>query len=107
MKINEYLKKHYKFNDKLGMSSIAPKIICVDGFTVSVQASEYHYCSPRENNAFPYFEVEIGFPSAKEETLMPFIDEAENNPTDSVYAYVPVEIVDEIISRHGGIKENN
>ena len=39
------------------------KVVCADGFTMSVQASEFSYCSPRENSALKYNEVEVGFPS--------------------------------------------
>ena len=35
-----------------------PRVICADGFNMSVQAHDF-YCSPRENNAEKYKEVEI------------------------------------------------
>ena len=37
-------------------------IICADGFTMSVQASEYHYSTPRRTDAESYTEVEVGYP---------------------------------------------
>ncbi len=40
-------------------------VVCADGFSMSVQASETTYCNPRDNMG-PYIEAEIGFPSAKE-----------------------------------------
>lgn len=33
--------------------------ILADGSTISIQASKYHYCIPRENNVEYYTEVEI------------------------------------------------
>jgi hypothetical protein len=78
-----------------------PKIICADGFRMSVQATHTHYCSPREDECSYYSEVEVGFPSAKEETLMPYC-ENPNTPTDTVYGYVPVEIINAIVDAHGG-----
>lgn len=45
------------------------KIICNDGFNMSVQGSQFHYCSPRKNQNW-YNSMEVGFPSEKEE-LMP------------------------------------
>jgi len=34
---------------------------------------------------------------------MPFAEQ-EEHPTDTVYGYVPVSIVDEVIAKHGGFK---
>ena len=42
------------------------KVICKDGFTMSVQAGETQYCHPRETGAPRYTEVEIGFPNEPE-----------------------------------------
>ena len=97
--------------------SIRPRIICADGFSLSVQASEGHYCSPRTtygnldfvNGWVPYNAVEIGFPSAHEDTLQPYIDgdtDPDGNPvlqTNTVFAYVPYVIVSDIVDAHGGI----
>ena len=35
---------------------------------------------------------------------MPYAEDRER-PTDTVYGYVPVEIVERVIEKHGGIKE--
>lgn len=81
-----------------------PRITCADGFTMSVQAHAGAYSSPRDDLAELYTAVEVGFPSAREEKLMPYIDgDAETDPTNTVYGYVPVHIVEEIIADHGGI----
>jgi glycine cleavage system protein P-like pyridoxal-binding family len=78
------------------------KIICKDGFSMSVQASKYNYCSPREDDAKRYHAVEVGFPNAKESLL---IEYAENitKPELTVYAYVPAVVVSLVIAKHGGI----
>lgn len=82
-----------------------PKIVCNDGFTMSVQGSSGHYCEPRSVEK-DYYRMEIGFPSQREESLMPFIDgDDKTDPTDTVYGYVPCDIIDEIILKHGGINE--
>ena len=82
-------------------SMIRPNIICVDGFRMSVQASESHYCTPRKTAAI-YTHVEVGYPSMAEELLLPYAEIPED-PTGTVYGWVPVEVVDSIIEKHGGI----
>ena len=78
------------------------KIICADGFEMSVQASKTHYCLPRESGAQRYEAVEVGFPTPAEELLMPYCDEPDK-PTETVYGYVPVATVSIILAKHGGI----
>jgi len=78
-----------------------PKIVCNDGFTMSVQGSTTHYCQPRDTVSH-YLTMEIGFPSVKEELIMPFVED-ETRPTDTVYARVPCEIIDDVLKKHGGI----
>ena len=103
MNISEFIKKHQSITANQNMPfRPLPHIVCNDGLTFSVQASQYHYCTPREDNC-EYSEVEIGFPSQKIEQLMRFAEDADN-PTGTVYGWVPIEVVDEIISEHGGIK---
>ena len=43
---------------------------CADGFTMSVQANEGAYCTPRLDEAGSYTEVEVGFPSHTESLLL-------------------------------------
>lgn len=80
----------------------AKSIRCADGFTVSLQASNFHYCSPREIDCHEYYEIEIGFPSEAEELWMEYA-ENKDEPTGTVYGYVPVELVLEVLNRHGGV----
>jgi len=83
------------------------RIICKDGFTMSVQAGRGMYCDPRVTafftNSFIYSELEIGFPSRKEELLMEYAED-RNKPKDTVYPYVPVGVIDKVIEKHKGIK---
>lgn len=78
-----------------------PHIVCEDGFTMSMQCGPYHYSTPRAR-AEEYSHVEIGFPSCEEELLMPYVEDPDN-PTGTVYAYVPVENVIAVIKKHGGL----
>lgn len=77
-----------------------------DGTTLSIQAGRTHYCSPRENAQIAdydfYYEFEIGFPSAEIAEIMPFADSLEG-PTESVYGYVPKEIINQLIAARGGV----
>ena len=105
MDINEYLEKHRKviaITDHIAMVELRPEIECADGLTFSVQASHTHYCQPRNDNG-PYTAVEVGYPSKPVKELMPYAEDTEN-PTSTVYGYVPVEIVEQVIESHGGIK---
>lgn len=97
-----------------------PKIKCVDGFILSVQASDRHYCTPRPasegwipiGNDRPradyaaFTAVEVGFPSARPEPWAEWEQycESPDDPTETVYAFVPVELVARTIEMHGGEK---
>ena len=114
MKINEFIKKNLKvkvLNDDPLMkhimtSSRLPKIICSDGFSMSVQVGYSLYSTPKKI-AKRYSAVEIGFPSEYEplieEYAETFHQEDETDYTDIVYPYVPVAIVDKVLKKHGGI----
>lgn len=80
------------------------KITCADGFSMSVQAHNGAYCSPRINNAESYEEVEVGFPSSVEPLLMDWCEDKED-PTGTVYGYVPTQVVTNVIAKHGGVVE--
>lgn len=84
-----------------GRAKVMPPIVCKDGFTVSVQASSSHYCAPRDNFG-PWRSVELGYPS--EPLPESFLEAAEDpsKPLETVYGYVPVEMVRELIASHGG-----
>ena len=77
------------------------RVCCADGFEMSVQANVSAYCSPRENSG-KYELVEVGFPSAVEPMLMPYVED-RTTPTRTVYGYVPVEVVTNVLAKHGGI----
>ncbi len=95
--IKDYFTKTYNPNDSYPMRNI---VICKDGFTMSVQGSRTHYCSPRENTDY-YFAYEIGFPSQEESTILEYAEDS-SQPTNTVYGWVPFEKIDAIIENHGG-----
>ena len=72
---------------------------------MSVQASKRNYSEPR-NDTGPYTSVEIGFPSKKEPLLLEFAEDPDN-PTGTVYGWVPSEIVWDVILKHGGVSSGD
>ncbi len=83
------------------MKNSHPRIYCKSGLSLSVQASAFTYCSPR-NDLGPYTAVEVGFPSTTVDALLPYAEDRDT-PTETVYGYVPVEIVEKVIADNGGI----
>ena len=78
-----------------------PVIICNDGFLMSVQGSKGHYSQPRSVSDI-FEEMEIGFLSQDEPLIFEYA-ETENDWTNTVYPYVPVEIIQQVIDKHNGI----
>ena len=78
------------------------KVVCADGFSMSVQAHAAAYCIPRMTGAPVYLEVEVGYPNAREELLMEWAEDARK-PTDTVYGFEPVRVVTNVIAKHGGM----
>ena len=101
---NEYIKKTYSISN-LGdyRPYIRMRVQCNDGFSISIQASACHYCEPRRTFEGPYTELELGYPSYSEELLIPYREDDYCEPENTVYPYVPVEVVDKVIKKHGGI----
>lgn len=76
-------------------------IFCKDGFNVSVQGSAGHYCQPRYD-VKEYSSLELGFPSEKEILINQYAENVEN-PTETVYGYVPIDVIEKVIKKHKGI----
>lgn len=115
--VNTYFRQFYPPQDKIaavsglhGMRLIEgydwafPRMQCSDGFNLSVQAHYGSYCQPRESWADEYSSVEVGYPSEREDLLMPYVEDADR-PTDTVYGYVPVSVIEQVIAKHGGLVE--
>lgn len=101
------------------------RIECKDGFSMSVIAGPGTYCHPRPallpefppgrgvgyevpySYSGPYTHVEVGFPSSRPSpwrTWKKFCEDGDN-PTGTVYGYVPIEIVKRLVKFHGGEKD--
>lgn len=89
-----------------------PRIICADGTSLSVQASGFHYCKPRVDDPVDGFtHKEVGFPRDKDGNSltekMParweeYAEKFDENDYSGVFAYVPVELIEDFIKAHGG-----
>ena len=116
MKINEFIQRNLKVTNHSSdpmkhmlTSTRLPKIVCSDGFEMSVQVGFSLYSTPKKV-AKRYSAVEIGFPSEHEPLIEKYAetfykeDEMDvTDYTDTVYPYVPVRIVDKVLKKHGGI----
>ena len=85
------MKEHYKL------------LSCKSGFRVSIQASETNYSTPRDDIG-PYTEVELGFPTSPEPMIIGYAEDVDD-PTETVYGYVPVGLVKALIIKHNGIED--
>ena len=85
-----------------------PRIVCADGFSMSVQAFSSSYCLPRQDEG-PHTHMEGGFPSSA--PLDPELLESRENihndgdPCETVYPYVAREVFEREFALHGGIVE--
>lgn len=97
--LNDYFKNNRGSDNT---TWLVKRIECKDGFSISVQASEYAYCYPRMTNQKEYYEVECGFPSSEPEFIMDYAEDPKN-PTETVYGYVPVKLVEQLIDLHNNV----
>lgn len=98
MTVQEWLKVSWNMTN----TKIRPWALCNDGYEISIQASAYHYSNPRVDGASEYTEVELGFPNEPDDAILEY---AENPgmPTDTVYGFIPIDLAEELIQKHGGI----
>lgn len=106
-KINEFLKNNYHGHTipwgigYVEFPDVTKRIQCKDGFNISVQANDYVYCNPRKNKAWPYSEVELGYPSELDDLIEDYAEMPDT--TETIYPYVPIDVVNKLIEKHGGI----
>ena len=77
-----------------------------DGTVMSVQASMIHCCEPKETGIKNYALWEVGYPTKEVEEFLPYaLEEDLKRPTDTVYNYVPTEVILTAIESRGGTLE--
>lgn len=97
MKLADYIKENRRED------WFTSRVLMNDGFSISIQASRYHYCQPRCNvDPDLYTEFELGYPS-EIDSILDGMGEDENT-VDTVFPYVPISVVNNLIDKHGGIK---
>lgn len=101
MTINNYLNMYNKKCEGWRGNMVRPRVKCRDGYTVSVQAGYGCYSTPERFSHY-FTHVELGYPSKADEELLSYA-ECSEEPTATVYGHVPVELVDFILNKHGGI----
>ena len=86
------------------MVRIREKVVCADGFRMSIQASSGHYCTPKvdidQDANIKYSTVEL-LVYSYDELLEDYID-SYGDDRDRIGAYVPVNVVVKVLKKHGG-----
>jgi hypothetical protein len=98
MNIKEYLES--TFDESLEYQ-VRDVVTCKDGFSISIQGgTRGHYCRPRAR-CNVYLELELGYPSELDDLISKYA-ECENT-IDTVFAFVPISVVEKLIEKHGGV----
>tara|TARA_B110000879_G_scaffold306_1_gene402 strand:+ start:254 stop:535 length:282 start_codon:yes stop_codon:yes gene_type:complete len=90
------------------MKELYKHVVLKNKITLSVQASSFHYCTPRTDefkNWESYDTVEVGFIVNGERHVTPpeeWRDYAEESFPSDIYARVPVQLVIDFIKSNGG-----
>jgi hypothetical protein len=77
------------------------RVVCADGFSISIQAGNGKYSVPRFE-ASAYTQLELGFPNRPCPFIYEYAEDKEDY-TETIYPYVPSKIVGAMIRGHGGI----
>lgn len=80
------------------------RVTFVNGESISIQANDGAYCYPRENKQNCYtefFEFELGFPSFESDLIREYAED-KDKLTNTVYGYVPYQIIQQLIDQNGG-----
>lgn len=70
-------------------------IVCLDDFSMSIQASSKHFSHPKKDGLEKYSHYEVGFPSERPTYFADY-------ELDNIYPWVPVELIVAEINAHGG-----
>jgi len=98
--MTDYVNQHFK---AFPGRHVRPHILCKSGLKLSVQASEAHYCLPRETGSWPYSCVEVFIitPVRLPKEWRPF--RAEKASDNMLFMNVPISLVNVLIEKNGGV----
>lgn len=101
MTTNTALQNHITRDPAEVLLEAADRVECSNDVSLSIQVGSYLYCKPR-NDTGPWTHVEVGFPSERPPQSWGGYCEDWNRPTETVYSYVPIEMVLDWINENGG-----
>jgi len=94
------LKQHIESTPKK-YGTLLPTVVCKDGTRISVQATKgFHACAfDTDDNQLTHVEVKFASDYTPPAEWDGFCD-------SPIYAYVPIELVQSLIDKHGGVSVN-
>jgi hypothetical protein len=80
-----------------------------NGMSVSIQASEGHYSAPRISglDATEYTQFELGYPNFCPPDYILDYAEDKDEPTETVYPYVPYELIQRMLEEMSNVIEGS
>ena len=104
-KVRQSFDKFIMETQTVAFGEVRPEVTCKDGYSISVQASSFHYSYPREDGLTSYEEFEVkGLTEGRIERLKEWAEDYEN--VNTVYGFVPKEEILQLILEHGGLDED-
>lgn len=85
----------------MSIRKIYKRVVCADGFTISMQASHMTNCRPKDDSG-PYSKIEMAYPNRGDSLIQRYAEDPDD-PTRTIYSYVPADIVRRLIAKHGGV----
>lgn len=101
VKLQEHLKGVIRDIGGYAFKEPLQRIVCINGMSVSVQASQFTYATPR-NDIGPWTHVELGYPSVQPPAYILTYAQGDDF-TSTVYGYVPIELAVQWIDACGGL----
>jgi hypothetical protein len=84
----------------LNRKGLSGRVYCADGFNVSVQAMYGSYAEYDDEKGV-LVSAELGFPSELDPIIAYHAE--EKGTTETVFGYVPVELIAQLLINHGGV----
>ena len=79
------------------------RFFCRDGFSVSVVWGYGTNSGVGRNGDIESYE--LGYPSSADSLIAEFAEDS-SDPTNTIYGWVPADIVQQLIQSHGGLRDS-